>query len=120
MRTIIKTYPKKCLLAALTLMLILVPFVNLAFADDNDVGRQKVVRQVAKNYLQIGTEQYRRGQYVAAEKTFLMAQDYYDYLTSAEREQLNDMLGKSHTAAIERQRISGDVRRAKAESIFSI
>ena len=113
MRTFIKTCPNKSLLAALILILILVPFVNSVFAGDNDVGKQKVVRQVAKNYLQIGTEQYRRGQYIAAEKTFLMAQDYYDYLTTAEREQLSDMLSKSHTAAIERQRIHGDVRRAR-------
>lgn len=112
MNSFIKTWPNRFLLATLISILVLAPFVNSAFAESNGSGKEKIARQVAKNYIQIGTEQFRRGQYVSAEKTLLMAQDYQQYLTAAEREQLNELINKTHTAALGLSRIRDDVRKA--------
>jgi len=75
----------------------------VAFGADKDTDKDRVVRQVAENWIQIGTEQYKRGFYSAAEKSFLRAKDYEQYLTSAEREQLEANLAEARNSAIERK-----------------
>ena len=72
MNSFIKTWPNRFLLVTLISLLVLAFFVNSAFAESNGSGREKIARQVVKNYIQIGTEQFRRGQYVSAEKTLLL------------------------------------------------
>jgi len=42
--------------------------------------KDKVVREVYDNWIEIGTEQYKRGFYSAAETSFLRAKDYEDIL----------------------------------------
>ena len=63
--------------------------------------KDKVVRQIVDNWIQIGTEQYKRGFYAQAEKSFMRAKDYEEYLTTEERAKLNESLQKAHKAAVE-------------------
>ena len=65
--------------------------------------KEKVVRQVVDNWIQIGTEEFKRGFYAAAEKSFLRAKDYEGYLTAAERDKLDEKLQQAHKAALERE-----------------
>lgn len=79
-------------------------------ADNGDKG--KVVRQVVDNWIQIGTEQYKRGFYAAAEKSFLRAKDYEAYLTQAERDTLNKHLQRAHIATLGREGALAEIRTA--------
>jgi len=63
--------------------------------------KDKVVRQIVDNWIQIGTEQYKRGFYAAAEKSFMRAKDYEESLTAEERTKLNESLQMAHKAAVE-------------------
>ncbi len=75
----------------------------LSGADSSEDSKTKVVRQVALNWIQIGTEQYNRRFYSAAEKSLLRAKDYDSYLTASERTTLQEILSKAHKAALERR-----------------
>ena len=90
--------PKKFLLRVSVLVLFLTALSGLGLAQANEVDRRQVVRGVAQNYIQVGTEQYQRGYYEAAERSLLRAQDYQEYLTAAERERLSELLKKTHAA----------------------
>ena len=74
--------------------------------------KEKVVRQVVDNWIQIGTEEYKRGFYAAAEKSFLRAKDYDGYLTAAERDNLSEKLQQAHKAALERESVLAAMRAA--------
>ncbi len=67
----------------------------------NDDG---MMRHLVQYFMRVGTEQYERGYYIEAEKTFQMAQGYGEFLEPLERRKLDSMLEKAGLAAIERRR----------------
>jgi tetratricopeptide (TPR) repeat protein len=85
--------------------------LGVARPQANDADK-KIVRQVAQKWIQVGTEQYKRGFYKAAEQSFLRAQDYEEYLTDAERQKLSELVEKTHGHVIERERILDSIRKA--------
>ena len=54
--------------------------------------KEKIVRRVAQDWIRIGEEQYRRGLYDAAERSFRRARNYAEYLTAGERSKLDEWL----------------------------
>ncbi|MGA2094402.1 MAG: hypothetical protein ABSH16_13520, partial [Sedimentisphaerales bacterium] len=92
-----------------SVIMLLVPILTATTALAQEVSsdsakgeKEKVIRQVVDNWIQIGNEEFKRGFYAASEKALMRAKDYEQYLTTAERDQLNGLLQKSHKAAIER------------------
>ena len=76
--------------------------VDISQANEN-TDRQDAFRQIVKSYIQAGEEEYEKGFYEQAEKTFLMAHEYREYLTAAERRQLTSLLEKTQTAVSKRK-----------------
>jgi len=111
-RYLIKSFGQKPLLVILVSFLFLTSvLLGVARPQANDADK-KIVRQVAQKWIQVGTEQYKRGFYKAAEQSFLRAQDYEEYLTAAEREKLTELVEKTHGRVIERERILDNIRKA--------
>ncbi len=103
-RNLGKSLAKKWLLLVLVSVLLLTATLSqVAWARANENDKKKIVRQVAQKWIQVGTEQYNRGFFKAAEQSFLRAQDYEGYLTAAERERLTGLLEKTHLAVLERE-----------------
>ncbi len=101
------------------LQIILVCFLLLATAlsgvslsQPNKGEKKRIVRQVAQRWIQVGAEQYKRGYFKAAKQSFLRAQDYKEYLTAGENEQLNALLEKTDQGIVEREYILETIRRA--------
>ncbi len=112
-RFLIKSFGQKPLFIILVSLLFLTSvLVTVAPSQVNDADKQKVVRQVAQKWIQVGTEQYKRGFYKPAEQSFLRARDYQEYLTEAEREKLNELVEKTHAAVVERERILEHIQKA--------
>lgn len=110
-----KSIGSKSLLVVLVCVFVLVTFLPAGiFAQENNQDKDKVVRQVAEKWLQVGMEQYKRGFYKAAEQSFLRAQDYDEHLTEPEREKLKGLIEQTHLAAIERERILEHIQTADA------
>ncbi len=111
--TLIKSFSRKPLLVILALVLSATAILlEGAPSQAKDIDKQKVVRQVAQKWIQVGTEQYERGLFKASEQSFLRAQDYQEYLTAAEQKKLNELLEKSHIAVIEKGRILEHIKMA--------
>jgi len=86
---------------------------KVALSQESGTEEQKkVVRQVAQKWIQVGTEQYKRNFFKAAEQSFLRAQDYQEYLTATERKTLNGLIGQTHLAVLERKRILEHIQMA--------
>lgn len=65
-----------------------------------ETEKQQVARRVAKEWIEVGIEQYKRGFYKASKQSLLLALDSQDYLTVAECEKLWRYLRKA-LAAVE-------------------
>jgi len=92
---------------SVVLALILLPIITLSQVapsqENKDVDRQEAIRRIAQTYIQTGQEEYRKGFFEQAVKTFLMAQGYEEYLTVATRERLQELLKESQIAVLERK-----------------
>ena len=81
-------------------------------SQQGETSKREVVRRVAHQWVQVGQEQYKRGYYEQARRSYLMAMDYQDYLTDAEKEKINKLLEETKAAAPERKRILERIRQA--------
>jgi type II secretory pathway component GspD/PulD (secretin) len=112
-RFLIESSGRKPLLVLLvTLLLLTTALSEVASPQPTKADKEKVVRQVAQRWIQIGAEQYKKGYFKAAKQSFLRAQDYQGYLTAAEREKLTALLEKTHTGILEREHVFEAIRTA--------
>ncbi len=75
-------------------------------ASQGEKEKIAVLRQTAQNWLDVGIAQSKRGLYGQAEKSFLAAQEYQEYLTAAEQKQLEQSLAEARLVTAEKQPIS--------------
>jgi Flp pilus assembly secretin CpaC/tetratricopeptide (TPR) repeat protein len=71
--------------------------------ESGTVSRNEAFRRIVQSYVQAGKGEYDKGYYEQALKTFVMAQGYQEYLTAAEREQLDAHLEKTKAAVAKRK-----------------
>jgi len=87
----------------LLILLLLAFSPQVALSQTEQADDDQTMRNVVQYLMRVGTEQYEKGFYIQAEKTFLMAQDYQEYLTALERTKLTTLLQKAQKAARERE-----------------
>jgi len=110
---LIESFGRKALLVILASVLLVAAVLSeAARSESGEAYKRKVIRQVAQDWIQVGMEQHRRGLYKQAEKSFLQAQEYQEYLSDAEREKLNEVLQQTHTTVVERKRALAMILRA--------
>ena len=82
-------------------------FCAVCYAQQTTTNQDKaaVALQVARKWINVGVEQYKRGLYGPAEKSFLFANDYKEYLPAAEQDKLNQLLENTRKASAERKKI---------------
>jgi type II secretory pathway component GspD/PulD (secretin) len=113
-RFLIESSGRRPLLVILVSLLLLTTSAlsDVAPSQPSEADKEKIVRQVAQRWIQVGAEQYKRGYFKAAKQSFLLAQDYQKYLTADEREKLTALLEKTHKGILERERILETIRTA--------
>jgi type II secretory pathway component GspD/PulD (secretin) len=112
-RFLIESSGRKPLLVILVSLLLLTTALSeVTPSQPGEADKEKIVRQVAQRWIQIGAEQYKRGYFKAAKQSFLRAQDYQEYLTADEREKLTAILEKTHAGILEREYILEAIRTA--------
>ncbi len=77
-----------------------------------EAEKATVMRQVGQEWVKVGISQFKRGLFDAAEKSFVTASGYEEYLSVPERKELSDWLEKTHKAAAEREIVLEHVRKA--------
>jgi Flp pilus assembly secretin CpaC len=113
-RFLIESSGRKPLLVILVSLLLLTTSAlsGVAPTQPGEADKEKIVRQVAQKWIEVGAEQYKRGYFKAAKQSFLLAQDYQKYLTADEREKLTALLEKTQKGILERERILEIIRTA--------
>jgi len=106
-----ESFDRKLLSTILALIFLLTTALSeVTPSQASEADKQKALRQVAQEWIQVGMEQYRRFLFKAAEQSFRQAQDYDEYLTAAEREKLNWLLEKAHVGGPKRRRILAGIQ----------
>ena len=112
-RFLIKSIGRKpVLVILLSVLLLTTALPQAAWSQAAEADKHKVGRRVAKEWVQVGAKQYKRGFYEAAEQSLLRAQDYQEYLSAAEREKLNELLEKTYLAVLEKTQILEHIQKA--------
>ncbi|MGA1980721.1 MAG: hypothetical protein ABSG99_09225 [Sedimentisphaerales bacterium] len=112
-RFLIESFSRRPLLVILVSLLFLTTaLAEVSPSQPGEADKEKIVRQVAQKWIEVGAEQYKRGYFKAAKQSFLRAQDYQEYLTAAEREQLTALLENTHKGILEREYILEAIRTA--------
>jgi tetratricopeptide (TPR) repeat protein len=114
-RFVVKRFGGKSLLVVPALILLLTTAMSeVAWSQSNDAEKQKVIREVAEKWIDVGEKQYQRGYFEAAEQSFIEAQKYQKSLTAAQNKKLTELMEKTHIAVLERKRILSHIRTANA------
>ena len=100
------TLGRKSLSIVVSSILFLITLASQAAPSSESGGtdRQEVFRRLVQSYVQAGKEEYDKGYFEQAVKTFQMAEGYQEYLTPAGREQLGTLTKKAQTAVVEKKR----------------
>jgi hypothetical protein len=70
-----------------------------------EVYQPQLARQAADDLIAVAIELYKRNQYQHAERALLEVSNYNQYLTALQREELQGLLEKTHTAVLEQAKI---------------
>ena len=105
----IKSHDKKFLFGILALIFLLTTALSeVASSQENQAGKQNILRQASLEWMQVGMEQYQSDHFTDAEQSFRRALVFQKYLTAAEREQINKFLAKARIAVSEgKQAVAG-------------
>ncbi len=101
----IDSFGRKYLPIVLVMILSLITVISsTAFSQESKVtDKQEASRRIVQSYIQVGQEEYQKGYFGQAEKTFIMAREYQEFLTAAERERLSELIKRAQTAKAGRQ-----------------
>ncbi|MGD0552124.1 MAG: hypothetical protein ABSB25_05675 [Sedimentisphaerales bacterium] len=103
-------------LRLITVQVVLLSAVSCFAAEPNAQNEQEktiISKETAQNWIQVGILQSKKGLYEQAEKSFLAAKEYQDYLTAEEQKQLEKHIAEANQAAIERQPVLEHIKRAQ-------
>ncbi len=79
----------------------------------NEQEKTVVSRETAQNWIQVGILQSQKGLYEQAEKSFLAAKEYQEYLTAEEQKQLEKQIAEVNQAIAERQPVLEHIKKAQ-------
>ena len=83
-------------------------------AQVNEADKERIIRQVAEYWIQVGERQYERGLYTHAEKSLRNALEYEQYLTADQIKKLGELSQKTSERAGQRAQILQHIREANA------
>ena len=75
--------------------------------------KTEVSRETAQDWIQVGISQSKKGLYEQAEKSFLAAREYQEYLTAEEQKQLEKHIAEANEAVVERQPVLENIKKAQ-------
>ena len=77
-----------------------------------EADKQRIIRQVAEYWIQVGQRQYERGLYTHAEKSLQNALGYEQYLTAEQIQKIGELSQKTSETATQRAQILRHIREA--------
>ena len=90
---------RKVIITAISVCMFTVALNSSAVAESDSEVKVRVIRGVAENWLAVANKQFERGFYRACQQSLSRAQDYEEYLTDSQAQNLN-ALAKKTTAIL--------------------
>ena len=81
--------------------------------SQSEKEKTAVSRETAHDWIQVGISQSKKGLYEQAEKSFLAAREYQEYLTAEEQKQLEKRIAEANQAVVERQPVLEHIKKAR-------
>lgn len=107
----------RVLFCVLTLILLMCqPVVEageLATGREERIEKRRIIREVIKNWVEIGAKQYERGFYEHAKKSLYKALEYEEYLTAAEHTKINELLKSKRTTPLSKEQLTEYIQTAQ-------
>ncbi len=103
-------------LRLVTVQVVLLSAVSCFAAEPNAQNEQEktvVSHETAQNWIQVGILQSQKGLYEQAQKSFLAAKEYQEYLTAEEQKQLEQHIAEANQAIKERQPVLEHIKKAQ-------
>lgn len=103
-------------LRLIIVQIVLFSVVNCFAAEPNaqDEKEKAVIsRETAQDWIQVGAVQFQKGLYGDAEKSFLAAEEYQEYLTAVEQKQLEKQIAEANQGIVEKQVVLEHIKKAK-------
>jgi tetratricopeptide (TPR) repeat protein len=103
-------------LRLITVQVVLLSAAVCFAAEPNSQSEKEktaVSRETAQDWIQVGISQSKKGLYEQAEKSFLAAREYQEYLTAEEDKQLEGHIANAHQAVLERHSVLEYIKKAK-------
>jgi hypothetical protein len=103
-------------LRLITVQVVLLSAAVCFAAEPNSQSEKEktaVLRETAQDWIQVGISQSKKGLYEQAEKSFLAAREYQEYLTAEEHKQLEGHIADAHQAVLERQPVLEHIKKAR-------
>ena len=103
-------------LRLITVQVVLLSAAVCFAAEPNSQSEKEktaVSRETAQDWIQVGISQSKKGLYEQAEKSFLAAWEYQEYLTAEEHKQLEGHIANAHQAVLERQPVLEYIKKAR-------
>jgi hypothetical protein len=103
-------------LRLITVQVVLLSAAVCFAAEPNSQSEKEktaVSRETAQDWIQVGISQSKKGLYEQAEKSFLAAREYQEYLTAEEQNQLEKHIAEANQAVVERQPVLEHIKKAR-------
>jgi hypothetical protein len=103
-------------LRLITVQVVLLSAVSCFAAEPNaqdEKAKTDVSHETAQNWIQVGILQSQKGLYEQAEKSFLTAKEYQEYLTVEEQKQLEKRIADANQAGMERLPVLENIKKAQ-------
>ena len=105
-----KSYGRRSLSRGISALVLLLPVVFWVASSQG--GADDSLRQLVQTHIRDGKEQLADGFYAEAEKKFLMAQSYQEYLSPAAQKELLELIKEAQGGSLKRRRVDEAPRTA--------
>ncbi len=87
----------------LTVALSVASISVVVHADVEQLDKNKIISQVAENWISVAQKQHEKSMYVQAQKSLMRARQYYQYLSPKQKDSIDELIDKTHNAMLEKK-----------------
>lgn len=88
---------------ALAVALVIASICVVVRADAEQLDRDKIISQVAENWIAVAQKQYEKSMYVQAQKSLMRARQYYKYLNPKQKDNIDELIDKTRNAMLQKK-----------------
>lgn len=77
----------------------------VAYADTERLDKNRIISQVADNWIAVAQKQYEKSMYTQARKSLTRARQYYQYLDPKQKDSIDTLINKTQNAMLKKKQL---------------